>query len=234
MKIHRFFVSDLKLENNIILREKSLLHQWQKVLRFKPGQQVVLFDGNTQDKLYSIDNFSDSEAHLRHMADNELMLPNRKIYLIFSLLKKDKNDWVLQKCTEIGVSHFVPLIADRSEKTGFKLERAQKIVIEASEQCGRSDIPSVRQPVSITTVISDLTGKIYLNVAEQYAEHSSQFTADSIQFKNPVGIFIGPEGGWSEREKQLFKDRGIKQLALSNFTLRAETAAVTAAGKLLQ
>lgn len=234
MRLHRFYTgTGLKLEHDFWLKDERLIHQWRKVLRFGVEQQVVLFDGATHDRLYKISEINDREAHLQHITDMERKVPSLEIYMLWSLLKKDKNDWVLQKCTELGVSHFIPLLADRSEKTGFNLERAEKIVIEAAEQCGRSDIPTVREPMRVETALNELQQKIILYVCEQ-SESSLQPTADSSQLQNPVGVLVGPEGGWSDAEKQLFKDKDIKHLNLHNFTLRAETATVAAATKLLQ
>src|SRR5690606_20204102 len=98
-------------------------------------------------RLYKIVQVEKDGVKLELVTEFERKLPERHIYLFFSLLKKDKNEWVLQKCTELGVRNFVPIVADRSEKTGFNLERSEKIVIEAAEQCGRSDIPDVREPI---------------------------------------------------------------------------------------
>ena len=137
---------------------------------------------------------------------------------------------MLQKCTELGVSHFIPLLADRSEKTGFKMERAAKIVIEASEQSGRSDIPAVREPIHIATAIDELKDKVQLGVTDQ---EGLEFGAWNLDFAQPIGLLVGAEGGWSDAEKQLFKDKGLKHLNLHDFTLRAETATVAAVTKLM-
>jgi 16S rRNA (uracil1498-N3)-methyltransferase len=149
--------------------------------------------------------------------------------LLWALLKKDKNDWVLQKCTELGVSHFVPVLAERSEKTGFNLERAQKIVIEAAEQCGRSDIPKIRELVLLPAAVHQYAQKVPLFMCEQESlgKKKQPNYAD-------VGVLIGPEGGWSDTEKQLFLSAELPRLSLGDFTLRAETAAVAASTKLLQ
>jgi 16S rRNA (uracil1498-N3)-methyltransferase len=230
MRIHRFYVGkDTALKHDFWLHDQRLIHQWRNVLRMQAGQEVVLFDGVGEDRLYKIAELTDKEAHLQMVTELERKTPAKEIYLLWSLLKKDKNDWVLQKCTELGVSHFVPLIAERSEKTGFNLERAEKIVIEAAEQCGRSDIPSVREPITIATAIDELKDKADLYICEQGEESTTTSVSDQ-----PKGIFIGPEGGWSEAEMQLFKNQNLKHLNLHDFTLRAETAAVAAVTKLVQ
>lgn len=231
MRVHRFYVSpDIEKSHDFWLHDERLLHQWKNVLRYSPGQEAVLFDGQGHDALYRIEAITDKEAHLIHVTDFEPKLPSKDIYLFWSLLKKDKNDWVLQKCTELGVSHFVPLIADRSEKTGFNLERAHKIVIEAAEQCGRSDIPNVREPFKVETALNEFATKLQLFICEQ-----EQVTDNGQQkTKNSVGVLIGPEGGWSDAEKVLFEKMNINHLNLHDFTLRAETACVAAVTRLLQ
>lgn len=217
----------MELTHEVWVHDERLLYQWQKVLRFKPGQQLVLFDGVRTDRLYEISQIEPDATKLIMVTDMERKEPLYNVYLLWSLLKKDKNDWVLQKCTELGVSHFLPLLADRSEKTGFNQERAQKIVIEAAEQCGRSDIPTVREPMHLNNAVEQLQGKAELYICEQDG-------VDSIEPQTKdIGVLIGPEGGWSDAEKSLFKDMKIKHLNLHDFTLRAETAAVTATGKLL-
>lgn len=227
MKIHRFYTPDIDLDHDLWLKTPELLHQWNKVLRFRAGQQVVLFDGETKDNLYKITEISPSEAHMELVTKYARREPKSDVYLFWSLLKKDKNDWVLQKCTELGVNHFIPLIADRSEKTGFNMERAQKIVVEASEQCGRSNIPKIRDAMHVQNAIEQYNSKIELYICEQ---DSSVSSGDGEK----LGVLIGPEGGWSDEEKKMFVHQKLKHLNLSDFTLRAETAAVTSATKLLQ
>jgi 16S rRNA (uracil1498-N3)-methyltransferase len=228
-RIHRFYVGEkLELKHNFWLHDQRLLHQWNKVLRYQPGQDVLLFDGIAVDRLYRIAEIKPDEAHLELITDYERQLPGKNVYLLWSLLKKDKNDWVLQKATEIGVTHFVPLLAERSEKTGFDPERALKIVIEAAEQCGRSDIPTIREPMLITTALEHIGTKIPLVICEQ-----GGLVPDAAAGKE-CGVMIGPEGGWSDGERKLFETHNIPELGLGDFTLRAETAAVTAAALLVK
>ncbi len=227
MKLHRFYVpNDVEeLKHDFWLHDPNILNQWRRVLRFREGQEVVLFDGAGEDRLYKIAEITEREAHMQLVTEMKRQTPKKDIYLFWSLLKKDKNDWVLQKCTELGVSHFVPILADRSEKSGFNLVRAQKIVIEAAEQCGRSDIPNTREPINIETVFEEFEDRVQLIVCEQGE-------GDQIADTDSLGILVGPEGGWSESEKKLFSAKNIQTLGLHDFTLRAETASVAAAHKL--
>lgn len=232
MKLHRFYIPSKTqpLEHELWVHEPELLKQWTKVLRYRLGDQLVLFDGLTEDRQYQITAIQDSGIHLSLVTELARKVPKSDIYLFWSLLKKDKNDWVLQKATELGVSHFVPLLADRSEKTGFNIGRAEKIIIEAVEQCGRSDVPALREPMNVQTAINDYKDKVSLFVCQQSEGTEPQI---SNTLDEPVGVLIGPEGGWTDAEKQLFEKEDLKHINLHDFTLRAETAAIASVTKLL-
>lgn len=243
MRLHRFYVrpDEVELSHDFWLRDERLRNQWLRVLRYREGDEVVLFDGVQHERLYKLARVEADAVQLQLVTEFERKLPGKHIYLFFSLLKKDKNDWILQKCTELGMRNFVPIIAERSEKTGFNVERAEKIVIEAAEQCGRSDLPHLREPLALETALAEYKGKVSLLVAEEMKDERTkmQESADlasdilNLTSENPIGIFIGPEGGWTETELKLFEKAGVKHFHLGNLTLRAETAAVAAATKLL-
>lgn len=237
MKLHRFYIgNNLELKHDFWLHDKGLIHQWRNVLRFKTNQQIVLFDGISEERLYKIVEFSDTEAHLQLVTELKRSVPNKEVYLLWSLLKKDKNDWVVQKCTELGVSHFLPILSERCERTDLsqnRIDRWKKIIIEASEQCGRSDIPTIREPMRLDTAIDELKNKVQLLVAEQSEESSEQWIVDKSHEKNQIGVLIGPEGGWSDSEKELFKSNDLMNLNIHDFTLRAETAAIAAVTKIM-
>lgn len=229
MRIHRFYIAPgtIQLKHDFWLHDLPHIHQWKNVLRYQTGQEIVLFDGVESERLYRITELSDTEAHLELVTDFERQLPEKDVYLLWALLKKDKNDWVLQKATELGVNHFVPILAERSEKTGFNTQRAEKIIIEAAEQCGRSNIPSLREPMLVKTVLDHLGANIPLVICEQGGNNPDVLERDSL------GLLVGPEGGWSDEEKQLFAEFEIPHIGLGNFTLRAETASVAAAAHVL-
>lgn len=231
MKVHRYFVGEMELTHDFWMKDLDLFHQWTRVLRYQEGRELVLFNTVQEERLYKILKIGNDAVHLELVTELVPKIPKNDLYLCFSILKKDKNDWVMQKGTELGVSHFVPLLCERTEKTGFDKERAQKIVIEASEQCGRTDVPRIREPITPEKAIEELQEKVDLFIAEQ----GSHVDLNEIRnMKNETkreskGILIGPEGGWSDAEKIYFKEKNIKHLQLSEFTLRAETACISAA-----
>lgn len=231
MRLHRFYADpeEIELKKSIWVKDQSLRSQWTRVLRYREGDEVVLFDGLQADKLYKIIQIAPDAIHVELVTEFERKLPTKHVYLFWSLLKKDKNDWVIQKCTELGVSNFVPIVAGRCEKTGFSVERAEKIAIEASEQCGRSDIPRIREPLSLDEAIEEYKDKVVLLICDETVEDNKDTGSDK-----PIGIFIGPEGGWTDEEIKLMKNSGLGSLHLGQLTLRAETACVVASSKLLQ
>lgn len=230
MKLHRFYTGDkIKLKQDFWLHDEAMLWQWNKVLRFRAGREVVLFDGAQTDRLYKIEKIDKSEAHLKMVTELNRSLPKRHVYLFWALLKKDKNDLVVQKATELGVSTLVPILSERAIRDNFNLDRAKKIILEASEQCGRSDLPTIREPINLQTAIEE-----YRNKADLFIAH--QGSKPELAFENGrrYGIFVGPEGGWSDDEIGSFDSMGLARLGLADFTLRAETAAVVATARLIQ
>ncbi len=230
MRLHRFYIDPktCELEHTFWTQSQELRNQWFKVFRYREGDEVVLFDGVATERLYRIVRIEPDGVQLEMVTEFERKLPSKHVYLLWSLLKKDKNEWVIQKCTELGVSNFIPVIAERSEKTGFNLERAEKIAIEASEQCGRSDIPHIREPIRLEEAVNDYKDKITLLICDEQSE--TTLKSD----EKPHGVLVGPEGGWTENELALFKGNKLGSLHLGNLTLRAETAAVAATTKLVQ
>jgi 16S rRNA (uracil1498-N3)-methyltransferase len=226
---HRFYTGNTKdksgvldLGHDIWINDQPLANQILKVLRMRVGEELVLFDGNGTEILYRITEIEPFALRLSKVTDLDPGEPKRKIILAWSLLKKDKNDWVLQKCTELGVAHFLPVIADRTEKTGFDIERAQKIIIEAVEQCGRHTIPKVNEPQKISDIIGQYKDHMPICVTDMAGD---VFVDDGAA---EILVLVGPEGGWSDKERKVFADFKIAHISISNFTLRAETASVSA------
>jgi 16S rRNA (uracil1498-N3)-methyltransferase len=257
--IHRFFVESLE-NSDMQLSTPGLVNQIGRVLRMRVGELIALFDGQGGEAMYKIAKIEPKVIELQYIESTEPNILNKEVYLAWSLLKKDKNDWVLQKCTELGITRFLPIVTERTEKTGFDIDRAQKIVVEASEQCGRHDIPSVAEPASIGSVVERLTEVAVKYYADMFSKSDPFFLPlrnDSGEGQSPAGsvtggrlvlggqknrpdlptnaqlVFVGPEGGWSDKERAYFAEQGIQAIGLGQFTLRAETACIIAASKLV-
>lgn len=234
MKIHRFYVGEtksrfgaLELHDHMWVNDKELVNQWLKVLRLRSGEELVLFDGQGLNRLYKITEVEPASVRLQHVTDIASKKPDKSVHLAWALLKKDNNDFILQKATELGVTHFHPVVSDRTEKTGFDAERAHKIVIEAAEQCGRSEIPTIHEPRPIRELVGQYAAHMPVYIADMNAEKISEAT------DNELMVCVGPEGGWTDQEREFFVSYGVKHLHLGMFTLRAETAAIVAVQQLM-
>lgn len=216
----------LELTEHVWLNDVELVNQILRVLRMRPNEELVLFDGKGSERLYRIEEIEPKAVHLYHVTDLVPKHPKRKITLAFSMLKKDKNEWILQKCTELGVSHFIPILSDRTEKTGFDSERAHKIVVEAAEQCGRHDIPAISEPQALRSFVSEYEAHMPIFVTDMGNEKPIQLNAEKYV------VLVGPEGGWSQLERDLFKEKNLQHIGLGDFTLRAETACIAAVQEL--
>ncbi len=234
MKTHRFFVDEkIGGKEQISLTNPELLHQMSKVFRFKAGDTVILFDGTGGETLCEITLLTKKVAEFLVKERWEgLSSPAQKVTMYLSLIKKDNFEWVLQKGTELGVNRFVPIVSERSEKKDLNMERARKIVVEATEQSGWASVPEVCEPVSLNDILEQ-KDSILENLIVFHVEGITFEKSVVMVGKNPLGVLIGPEGGFSEKEIELFKSKNIPIYSLGKQTLRAETAGVAIASLLL-
>ena len=222
MRLHRFFIEQEILENGeMTLTDKDLIHQWGKVFRLKAGDRVILFDGTGFDYVSEIILLNKNEGVLK-VIEKKLNenIPKKEIHLFQSIIKKDKFEWVLEKGTELGVSYFHPIISERSEKKNINFERARKIIKEASEQSGRRNLPSISELINLENALNN----DFLSIA--FHPTGDKFDKNNLEKEKVLGIFIGPEGGWSDRELGIFKEKGVSILSLGRQILKAETASI--------
>lgn len=225
-KVHWFLVKDLEKNNKtdkIILKDKDLLHQFNRVLKFKSGEQVVLFDGDGVWAKCSISDLQKRECVLKVIERGVKQRDeNKLINLYFGIPKKNKFELILEKGTEVGVSCFTPLITDRTEKLNIREDRAQKILVEASEQSETPLIPLLDKIQQLERVIQKLNPKnTFVFHTEGEVLHTNDF-----KFFGEVNLLIGPEGGWSSDEIQIFKDKGFHIYKVGEGVLKTETASV--------
>lgn len=233
MRLHRFY-SKIDIKDKMFdIPDKELVHQWKKVFRYNVGSQVILFDGSGVDYLCiisSLRNLGATVSVIREMKNNSSGR-KRNVWLCISLIKKDKFEFCVEKGTEIGVNHFVPVLAERSEKKKINFERLQKISIESSEQSGRGDIPLIHETIKLEELLS---GDILPNSAF-YLDFSGKPIREIIKDgeNKDLAVFVGPEGGWGDEEIKIFEKYNIKAVSLGEQVLRAETASIAIASLLL-
>jgi 16S rRNA (uracil1498-N3)-methyltransferase len=230
MKLQRFFIKqELKEGNEVNINDVDFVHQIFHVFRKKVGDEVVLLDNSGFEFLAEIVSLNKKEVSLRILNKKKVLnICKNEVVLFASLIKKDKFEWVLEKCTELGVSKFVPVISERSEKKGLNIERARKIIKEASEQSERGIMSEICEPITLESALKDLSGEaIALHLTGEI------FNTEKLKSSKKLGLFIGPEGGWGEKDIELFKKNNIPLITLGSQVLRAETASVAGCAKLL-
>jgi 16S rRNA (uracil1498-N3)-methyltransferase len=216
MKIHRFIGR---------IEDREISRQIQDVLKLKAGERIVLSDGKGHDELVEITSLG-KEIKYKIVEKLQPVHPEREIHLYLAILKKENFELAVQKAVECGVSKIVPVITERTIKTGLNTTRLEKIIIEASEQCGRSIVPLLSPILNFKDAVSSAEGeKIIFHLgAKDYAPKST----------SPVSIFVGPEGGFTEGEINLAKDAGLALASLGPLTLRGETAAIVGTYRAVQ
>ncbi|MCB9805764.1 16S rRNA (uracil(1498)-N(3))-methyltransferase [Candidatus Nomurabacteria bacterium] len=234
MKTHRLFI-DQKIEENqeITLTNPQVIHQVRDVLRLKKGDSLILLDGSNKEFLAKVKIIMKSKlvfevdvAGRRGRSTWQVDRPSVKLFI--SMIKKDKIEWVLQKCTEIGVDEFHPIISERTEKAKINVERAEKIIKEASEQSERTTLAKLFEIETLENVLQGCETPIYvLHMSGELVDLSQ------LKSKKEISILVGPEGGWGEKDLKLFEKYNVKIISLGDQVLRAETASVAVSSLVL-
>ena len=232
MRLHRFYISEPIVGLTFDISNRDLISQWRNVFRYNVGSQVILFDGSGTDYLCiisSLRNLGATVSVIKKMTNNPV--PKKNVWLCVGLIKKDNFELVVQKATELGITAIIPVLCDRSEKKNINMKRLQKIAIEASEQSGRGGLPYIDDVVEL----SDLLESDMLPEEKMVLDQNGRYIADFLSDKNPkdLAVFIGPEGGWSDREMKELAFHNIANVSLGPQTLRAETAAIAISSLLL-
>ena len=155
-------------------------------------------------------------------------LPAIRLTLLLAIFKFDRMEWAIEKCTELGVTGIVPVIARRTdshlvEASAKRVERWRRIALQASEQSRRAFPPEIADPIKLREAMALPAG---LKIVLSEAEEQSQLR--DIQPTGEVLLAVGPEGGWTEDELELLQKNGWLSASLGPTILRAETAAIAA------
>lgn len=209
-------------------------HQLVHVLRIAIDTDVSFFAaGDSVDHIFKLAGQDKKQLTFTYQAQkqNSPELPFQLILAQAIPQKSEKWEWILQKGTELGVHTFIPLITERTQKHQLpKMERMQKILIEASEQCGRGSIPQIALPIAMATwhpnqatLFASLIGQQKLSALLQ-----------TLLYDGSITCVVGPEGGFSAKEEQYLLEQKAQPFTLGNTVLRLETAAIVSLGIISQ
>ena len=195
------------------------------VLRLKEGAELLVFDGRSGEWLARI-----AEAGKKWMT----LAVGRKtreaesvpdVWLAFAPVKRAQTDWLVEKATELGAARLIPVMTQRTVAERVKLERLEAIAIEAAEQCGRTVLPEIAEPLPLARLLGERDSGRTLYFAD---EGGGERAAEAFK-GGPALILIGPEGGFTEEERAAVRAApNAVPISLGPRILRAETAALAA------
>lgn len=228
MRLHRF-IGDFDFSKKIFkLSSVELVSQLKHVLRFTIGDELILCNSKGVQARCRIQIIDKKDITVTLQEVLPVVKQNiRNVTLYCALLKRENFEWVAQKATEVGIAKLVPLISDRTVKLTINTNRIQKIMKEASEQCGRTVVPELGNSVYFSGVLGEMVKEFDIVVVCDRV--GKEFSSFSIKKDARIAVCIGPEGGWSEGEYAIIKQTPkIVCVSLGTLTLRAETAAIIA------
>ncbi|MDD5063264.1 MAG: RsmE family RNA methyltransferase [Phycisphaerae bacterium] len=229
MHLNRFYCESLK-EPAVELTGGEAHHLFN-VCRLKTGDKVELFDGAGILATASIEKAASKSVSLKIIDLKKIDKPDKpEIAIAVSPPKGERFDWLLEKCTELGIDRIIPVIFERTikqPKNPKAVQRWRNIAIAAAKQCRRIFLPQIDMPVTLDKILSAL--KNQHNKAEilvgSLEPNSPALTTKRLDTKDIIA-FVGPEGGITEGEKTLLEDFGARFVQLTNTILRIETAAL--------
>jgi 16S rRNA (uracil1498-N3)-methyltransferase len=240
--MHRFFVTPTLLspDAELVLLPERVAHQVRDVLHLGVGEQLLLLDNSGDELLASISKSNRGGVEVR-LVERRGGKPESLVRLTLcqGLLKSARFEWILAKGTELGVAAFAPILCRRStaglEEAGpAKLQRWQRILQEAAEQCGRARLPELLPIRQLAQALNDIPqGALAFMPWEEeqgLGLRDALKPAEAVTRSRPlnVALFIGPEGGLTAEEAQLAQRHGVQVVSLGTSILRAETAALVA------
>lgn len=224
-KIHRFIGNFNLKAGNFKIQDKEIFNQFRNVLKLRIGERLILSDGNMNEAEAQIRGYGKDAIELEiikvYQNVNE---PEKKVILYCAILKRENFELVVQKATEVGVMEIVPIVTEHTIKLNVRPDRLEKIIREASEQSDRGIVPILNKPIDFEKAV-EAANKNSLNILlDKTGESFGRL--ERLGNVGLIGIWIGPEGGWADKEIELARRSDFKIINLGKLTLRAETAAI--------
>ena len=220
--IRLFFLNSLSVNMNGKLN-KSQSHYLTKVMRINENEVFSLFNNNGEwvAKILRISKSIVEFKVIKKLRQKEKI---KELWLAFSPIKSNYQNFMIQKATELGVTKFIPIIFERTIVRKINKERFEKIVIEASEQSNRINVPLIEPTQNLDNLLKNSMDLIFTDL------NSTNTKLDKSKFTNkPVCIIIGPEGDFSEAERaKILSFRGVQAFKINENILRSETAVISA------
>lgn len=229
-KVRIFIDSDIKSKVEIIL-SKSQSHYLRNVMRSKIGDEIFIFNNEKEEWIAKIINIKRLVRLLplsflkNHLKKNKL-----DIWICFGIIKSKNINYLVEKISEIGVDSFIPIKTDYSEKYKINYDRLQKIATEAVEQSEGLSIPFVQRELLLIDAINQCKDDRKIIVCDEMNDNNEIARVLNDNSFSKVAIFVGPVGGWSKKDREIFfsKKKKIFFVSLGDRLLKVDTAAIFA------
>ena len=222
--IRLFFPESLSLNFKSKL-DRSQSHYLTKVMRIKIGESFSLFNKNGE-WITKINQISKGIVEFIVVEKFRHKENTKEIWLAFSPIKSNYSNFMIQKATELGVTKFIPIIFDRTIVRKINSERLEKIIIEATEQSNRINLPFLEKPQNLNSFLKKNEDKIDLIFTDLNTKNK-KIEINKVRNK-PLCIIIGPEGDFSEQERNnILNFKGVKPFKINENILRSETAVIS-------
>ena len=221
----RLFVRTPLGEGSAVELDAAQANYLGKVLRLREGSEVLLFDGQSGEWLARISRAAKKRMTLSvdHRTREAEIVPD--VWLAFAPVKRAQTDWLVEKATELGAERLLPIITRRTIVERAKIDRLESIAIEAAEQCGRTRLPQIDEPLPLRHFLEHRVASRTLYFAD---EHGGEWSTDAFT-PGPGVILTGPEGGFTDEERaEIRAASNAVPVSLGPRILRAETAALAA------
>jgi 16S rRNA (uracil1498-N3)-methyltransferase len=219
----RLFVPRTLADGLVLTLDGPPAHYLANVLRLGAGAQVKLFDDETGEWLAEIVDAGRKRVTLRIAAYLRPREPAADLWLLFAPIKRGRIDWLVEKATELGAARLVPVLTQRTVVDRLNLDRLRAHAIEAAEQCERTALPELAEPVRLAALLRDWPAGRALYFADEAGGGASLAEAAP----GPAAILVGPEGGFTDEERAAISAVSeARPVSLGPRILRADTAAI--------
>lgn len=232
----QFLVSLSNIKDNIVtICDKENYHHLTRSLRIKVGEKLKVIDEKEMVYQTEVIDINSSEIKAKIISSHQSFRKlNFNLTLAQGILHSDAQNFVIQKATELGVSSIIPVITDncavKKDIAQKKLEKWQKISVEAFKQCERANIPKISSVINLKDIDFTQFDKVIV-----CSEIEREKTFKNVDLKNAQNILliIGVEGGFSNQEFDFFEKQKFDTISLGNLILKAETAVISAVATLI-
>ena len=227
----RRWIADQVIGNRAVLTGEHADHL-VRVLRVRVGQEFDVA-ANGVVRRGRVVTIEDSRVEFE-LGDEVPLSRVPKLILLLAIFKFDRMEWAIEKCTELGVTRIVPVVARRTDAhlasaAAKRTDRWRRIALQAAEQSRRLTPPEIAAPLQVSDAVGATAGlRIVLSESEQEMQLRDAIEAQEVGADAEVILAVGPEGGWTPEELQNFQQAKWISTSLGNTILRAETAAIAA------